>query len=241
MQRTGPHAQRRPQHDRRFTLKDRRDQRRAEGDARHCFGRAGYHPRVMRNQPWIVLVAAAAISLSTAGCSVFGGNEIKPARETGPPERTRWFLPIDGSPPEPTETIAGRARVLDADTLTVDGAVVHLSGLDAPELEQLCRRASGLPYRCGEDMAALLEQRLQRDRVVCDVATVEESDDYLGVCRHYGENLNEWLVRNGYAVANNVDSPYVALEREAADANRGLWRGVFERPSDWRERNEARR
>lgn len=219
-------------------MKDRRDQRHAEVDRRHCQSRPGYHAGVMRIPSWLVLLAIAVVSLSTSGCTVFGGSEAKPARETGPPQRTRWLIPIDGSPPEPTETIAGRARVLDADTLTVDGAVVHLSGLDAPELEQLCRRASGLPYRCGEDMAALLEQRLQRDRVICDVATVEESEDYLGVCRHYGENLNEWLVRNGYAVADNVDSPYVALEREAADASRGLWRGVFERPSDWRERND---
>lgn len=173
------------------------------------------------------------------GCALFGDDQPTPARSSGPPERSFWFLQRSDAPPEPTATISGRVDVLNGDTLQVDDTLVYLAGIDAPEPAQLCRRASGLPYRCGEDMTALLEQRLQRDQVVCDIAPVEGEDKRaFGYCRHYGTNLNAWMVRQGYAVASGSQSPYVDAEREAAENRRGLWQGIFERPSDWRERQK---
>lgn len=229
-----------PQGDGWFTCGDGRDERRGATDRRGTkaafYAVAGYHRYVMtRNnpRPAIALLLAGLLG----GCALLSDDRPTPARSSGPPERSFWFLERNEAPPEPTETIGGRVQVLNGDTVRVDDTLVYLAGIDAPEPEQLCRRASGLPYRCGEDMTALLEQRLQRDRVTCEVALLE-SGVYTGVCRHYGANLNEWMVRQGYAVANNVDSPYVDIEREAALAGRGLWAGIFERPSDWRERND---
>lgn len=184
-------------------------------------------------------LAALLIAGLVGGCTLFGEERPTPARGSGPPERSFWFLEKSKAPPEPTETVAGRVQVLNGDTLLVDDTFVYLAGIDAPEPEQLCRRASGLPYRCGEDMAAILEQRLQRDRVVCDVAPIEGAEDRaIGFCRHYGTEINEWMVRQGYAVAKNDESPYVTVEREAAENGRGLWQGIFERPADWRERQD---
>lgn len=199
---------------------------------------AGYHRYVMtRNSPRPAIALLLASLLG--GCALFGDDRPTPARSSGPPERSFWFLERSEAPPEPTETIGGRVQVLNGDTVRVDDTLVYLAGIDAPEPEQLCRRASGLPYRCGEDMAALLEQRLQRDRVVCDIAPIEGAENRaFGYCRHYGTNLNEWMVRQGYAVATGPESPYVAAEREAAENARGLWQGIFERPADWRERQE---
>lgn len=193
----------------------------------------------------IVLLAAGLLG----GCALFGDDRPTPARTFGPPERSFWFLQSDTSPPDPTETIGGRVQVLNGDTLRVDDTFVYLAGIDAPEPDQLCRRASALPYRCGEDMTAILEQRLQRDRVVCDIAPINADNEKaeadrasrkraIGYCRHYGTNLNEWMVRQGHAVAASADSPYVAAEREAANNKRGLWQGSFERPADWRKRQK---
>ena len=39
--------------------------------------------------------------------------------------------------------ITGPARVVDGDTLRVDGAKIRLSEIDAPERRQTCKRASG--------------------------------------------------------------------------------------------------
>ena len=158
------------------------------------------------------LCALLAASLLMAGCATF---------RTPPPP-----------PPEP-ETHAGRANVIDGNTLDVDGVRVRLAGIDAPELEQLCRRGTGLPYRCGQDSAQVLSNRLMRDRVVCEVVP-ENDDHFIGICQHYDLNLNEWMVRGGHAVADGKDSPYVGAEAEAARAGIGMWEGTFERPSEWR-------
>lgn len=183
------------------------------------------------------LAALPLLCLALTGCALLGSDRPKPASPEGPPDRAFFFFSVGEPPPEPTETIGGRARVLDGDLIQIDDTLVRLAGIDAPEPDQLCRRASGLPYRCGEDMAALLEQRLQRDRVVCDIARLDgDAERAVGFCRHFGTDINDWMVRQGYAVADNAHSPYVEAEREASREGRGLWQGVFERPADWRER-----
>ena len=45
----------------------------------------------------------------------------------------------------------------------------------------------------------------------------------------------EELVRQGYAISyGGLSNPYHDAETEAKDAKRGIWRGTFEQPSDWR-------
>lgn len=49
------------------------------------------------------------------------------------------------------------------------------------------------------------------------------------------EDLNGWLVLNGWAVAfRRYSTAYVAAEDTARAAKRGLWAGDFEMPWDWR-------
>jgi endonuclease YncB( thermonuclease family) len=44
-------------------------------------------------------------------------------------------------------------------------------------------------------------------------------------------------VSAGYAIdlGGEAGNPYQAAENEAKDAKRGIWRGAFDRPSDWRQ------
>jgi endonuclease YncB( thermonuclease family) len=49
------------------------------------------------------------------------------------------------------------------------------------------------------------------------------------------EDLNGWLVLNGWAVAfRRYSTAYVAAEDTARAAKGGLWAGDFEMPWDWR-------
>jgi endonuclease YncB( thermonuclease family) len=52
-------------------------------------------------------------------------------------------------------------------------------------------------------------------------------------------DLGGALVREGLAVnfGGRQEGPYVDAEMEAQAAKRGIWRGNFERPSDWREQH----
>jgi endonuclease YncB( thermonuclease family) len=56
----------------------------------------------------------------------------------------------------------------------------------------------------------------------------------LAICRSQGQEVNRWLVEQGWAVSYH---DYPAAERAARTAKRGIWSGSFVRPHDWREEN----
>ena len=51
-------------------------------------------------------------------------------------------------------------------------------------------------------------------------------------------NLNQWLVRNGHAIAyRRYSKKYVTDEDFAKDNELGLWKGKFMNPEKWRKLN----
>jgi len=45
--------------------------------------------------------------------------------------------------------MAGRAQVVDGDTLEIGGEMVRLFGIDAPEPDQTCASGKGRKFNCG--------------------------------------------------------------------------------------------
>jgi hypothetical protein len=62
-----------------------------------------------------------------------------------------------------SQSSAERLSVIDGDTLQVDGAIVQLYGIDAPELGQLCQSEERL-WPCGVDAALALSKLLTLNR-----------------------------------------------------------------------------
>ena len=63
----------------------------------------------------------------------------------------------------------------------------------------------------------------------------------VAVCWLNDEDLGAWLVRSGWARAYPLSiSPYTLAEKEAQAALRGIWRGDFLDPWDWREQHAGR-
>ena len=57
----------------------------------------------------------------------------------------------------------------------------------------------------------------------------------MAVCSAAGEDLNAWMVRQGWALAyRHYSTAYVSDEDAAHLAGVGIWRGTFEAPWDWR-------
>ena len=137
--------------------------------------------------------------------------------------------------PAPGGTIVGTASVIDADTLDIRSERIRLVGVDAPESGQNCKDANGTLVRCGSTAANALAAWINRNPVTCISEGKDRYQRILGKCSVRGQSLQDWLVRNGHAVAYREYSPeFVSAEIAARQAKAGIWAGEFVMPSDWR-------
>ena len=128
--------------------------------------------------------------------------------------------------------IEGRGRVIDGDTLDVDGVRVRLWGIDAPEKRQVCR-AEGRPWNCGGLAVAALRSRSADVR--CESKGKDRYGRVLGVCFESEQDVNGWLVSEGWALAyRRYGMDYVNQEDAARKEKKGVHRGQFVAPWDWR-------
>ena len=128
--------------------------------------------------------------------------------------------------------VSGVARVLDGDTIEIGTVRVRLWGVDAPEGRQECL-AQGRRWPCGRQATQALAERIDGRPVACEER--DRDGRIVAVCRHRGNDVNAWLVREGWALAfRRYSTAYVGEESEAKAARRGLWRGEFVQPWDWR-------
>jgi endonuclease YncB( thermonuclease family) len=127
---------------------------------------------------------------------------------------------------------------VDGDTIrAANGAVYRLFGIDAPELAQTCTEANGKTWLCGRAAKAKLTTLIKGGNVTCESRATDRFGRIVSVCSAQGvPDLGEAMVRDGYAIdlGGAAGNPYRDAEAEAQTAKRGIWRGTFERPSDWR-------
>ena len=163
----------------------------------------------MKTLATVAVVSSIAV---LAACGGGGGNEPPAVTETPP---------------------AGEVRVIDADTVDVDGVRYRLFGIDAPEAEQTCR-AWGRTWDCG---AAATEALMSRAAgMSCEGSETDRYGRAIGVCSSGGEDLNAWLVANGWALAYRYyTDAYVSQEEEARSNRRRIHRGEYIDPYDWRQ------
>ena len=130
--------------------------------------------------------------------------------------------------------LSGRPRVVDGDTIDVGGARVRLHGIDAPESGQSCV-AQGARWPCGRRATRALAGRVGGRTVVCEERDRDRYGRIVAVCRQGGRDINAWLVAEGWALAyRRYSREYVDEESTARAARKGVWRGEFVAPWDWR-------
>jgi endonuclease YncB( thermonuclease family) len=130
--------------------------------------------------------------------------------------------------------VSGEPTVIDGDTIVVAGEHVRLQGIDAPEMHQTCT-AYGQEWPCGRTAADWLKDRLRGQQVDCIGHARDRYGRLLAVCYSGGENLNEQLVREGWALDfRKYSTDYLQAESEAKRAGAGIWRGTFDPPWEWR-------
>ena len=131
-------------------------------------------------------------------------------------------------------TLTGSARIIDGDTLEVRGTRIRLHGIDSPESAQQCR-SQGQVWLCGSEATRALARRIGSHPVVCKEHGRDRYRRVVAVCRVGGEDVNAWMVSEGWAFAyRQYSRRYLAEEMAAKTAKRGVWRGDVVPPWDWR-------
>ena len=142
--------------------------------------------------------------------------------------------------------IIGFPKVIDGDTLHIKSHKIRLEGIDAPEMQQRCKKpylqiiifSFQKKYNCGQISKKKLENKIGNKKVKCLVSGKDRYKRYLAKCLKGSTNLNKWMVRNGYAIAYRKYSKlYVLDEKFAKEEKLGLWEGTFIRPEKWRKLN----
>jgi endonuclease YncB( thermonuclease family) len=130
--------------------------------------------------------------------------------------------------------VTGRATVIDGDTIAIRGQRIRLDAIDAPESAQLCE-ADGQRWRCGQQAALALADQIGTRNVTCRDRGTDRYGRTLAICTLGDLDLNGWMVLEGWALAyRRYSLAYVGLEEGAQAARRGMWRGRFVAPWDWR-------
>ena len=97
-------------------------------------------------------------------------------------------------------SFADNLKIIDGDTIVLNGEKVRFSGVDAPELKQVCTKGDQKIF-CGKIAKKILISKIDKATPIC----IREGKDFykrtLAECFVNGVSLSSFLVRNGYAFA----------------------------------------
>ena len=131
--------------------------------------------------------------------------------------------------------VRGRARVIDGDTLAIDGRPIRLEGIDAPEIKQSCRSPAGRRWPAGRIAATTLDRWLRGTLVSCRIVGRGRYGRLLGRCAADKLNINDAMVRRGLAWAFvKYSRSYIAQEKLARASGVGVWAVNCETAWDYR-------
>ncbi|MDP6174751.1 MAG: thermonuclease family protein [Rhodospirillales bacterium] len=120
--------------------------------------------------------------------------------------------------------IVGGARPKTGSRLVIDGRHINLHAIIAPKLGEKC----GLPgkeWDCGRLALIGLSRAIDHGRVRCEPQGDNERDQLTAICRIKELDLGAEMLRQGWArAAREAPAQYLALEKAARKAGKGMWR-----------------
>jgi endonuclease YncB( thermonuclease family) len=131
--------------------------------------------------------------------------------------------------------VVGIPHITDADTVEINATKIRLEGIDAPETDQLCLNAKGERWTCGIEARDRLIERAAGKMWTCHVHGNDRYKRALGTCAVGGDNIQQWMVVNGWALSFvRYSHQYDPDQETARKMKAGLWGGAFIAPWDWR-------
>ena len=130
-----------------------------------------------------------------------------------------------------------KIRVVDGDTIHLNGEKIRFTGIDTPELKQTCVK-NGLEISCGITAKNLLIKKIADNKVKCISEGKDQYKRTLAECFVNNESLSSYLVRSGYAFAyRKFSKKFIPDEDYAKKKQLGMWSMKFKYPWDYRKNN----
>jgi len=125
-------------------------------------------------------------------------------------------------------------KIVDGDTIHLNGEKIRFTGIDTPELKQSCLK-EGIKNSCGVTAKQLLIDKIGNNNVECISEGKDQYKRTLAECFVNNESLSSYLVRNGYAFAYRRYSKKFVADEDYARINKlGMWSMKFDYPWDYR-------
>lgn len=124
-----------------------------------------------------------------------------------------------------------QSRVVDGDTLELNGTIYRLNGIDAPEHGQRCG-----DWACGAAATDALTEIIKGREVTCEAIERDIYGRVIATCYADGTDIGGTLVDKGIAWAfQRYSDTYVDAERRAQQTGTGIWSGAYTPPWVFRE------
>src|SRR3979490_7108 len=130
--------------------------------------------------------------------------------------------------------------VRDGGTIQLADVTYRLDGIDAPEFDQMCIDEHADTWAGGVEARDQLSSLIGSRQVRCEdlgLGTTYKKR-HIGICSVEGESssLNQLLVRQGFALNFEpyARGRFTEDEAGAKDNRRGLWKGCFVAPQEFR-------
>jgi endonuclease YncB( thermonuclease family) len=128
-------------------------------------------------------------------------------------------------------------KIVDGDTIHLNGEKIRFTGIDTPELKQTCVK-EGAVDTCGVTAKKILIQKIGDNIVTCISEGKDRYKRTLAECFVNNESLSSYLVRSGYAFAyRKYSKKFIKDEDYARIKKIGMWSMKFEYPWDYRKNN----
>jgi len=125
-------------------------------------------------------------------------------------------------------------RVVDGDTIHLNGEKIRFTGIDTPELKQTCIK-EGIIDLCGVTAKEILIEKIADNKVECISEGKDQYKRTLAECFVNNTSLSSYLVRRGYAFAYRKYSKKFIADEDYAKVNQiGMWSMEFDYPWDYR-------
>ena len=125
-------------------------------------------------------------------------------------------------------------RVVDGDTIHLNGEKIRFTGIDTPELKQTCIKERVI-NPCGVTAKEILIEKISDNQVECISEGRDRYKRTLAECFVKGKSLSSYLVRRGYAFAyRRYSKKFIPDEDYAKTKQIGMWSMEFDYPWDYR-------